>query len=151
MLKEIRQEVARQTIRDTEAKSSEEDDSDEEREVANLKAGLLQNIINILTQRLVLFSLQLRVYEKEETQIVFEELWEDNYRPYLRQAYFNRFKIFLEQARMEKQRQAAAVDHMNEFKAAQVFRAWREARPKRIAYQTRVHHLTQYVAQRKQR
>lgn len=88
LLKEVLQESMRLTITDTRSKSSEEEDSDDEREVSNLKAGLLKNIINILLQRMVLFSLQLRVYEREETSIVFEELWEDNYRAYIQKSYF---------------------------------------------------------------
>ena len=44
-----------------------------------------------------------------------------------------------------------AAGKMRVVKVAQVFKAWRLARPKRIAYQTRIYNLFNYIAKRKQR
>lgn len=52
---------------------------------------------------------------------------------------------------MEKQRERAAQEHIQEFKMAQVFRAWHQARPTRIAYQTRILRITELLAHKKQR
>ena len=116
----------------------DEESNDSEKEVATLKVGLLQNIINILQQKMVLYSLQLQVYEKEETQIVFEEIWEDYYVQALKRSYFAQFKVFLEHSRIKKQKDAAIIGHMNDYRVSQIFYAWRQARPTRIAYQTRI-------------
>ena len=70
MLHEIRKDSIMQTIQNRDLNDPDDDDEescDSDREVANLKVGLLQNIINILMQKMVLFSLQLKVYEREET------------------------------------------------------------------------------------
>lgn len=37
------------------------------------------------------------------------------------------------------------TDHMDDYKLAQVFAAWRDARPKRIAYQKRIQNIVNSI------
>ena len=148
----LREQATQRDMHDDKSKkSSSSRDSDEETEVSNLKHALLQDICKILIQKMVLYSLQLRVYEKEEMQIVFEELWEDTYRKHLQMVYFEQIKKFLSVKRQDRQMLLEVVGRMRMLKLSQLFKAWRLARPKRIAYQTRIYNSFNYIAERKQR
>lgn len=78
-----------------------------------MKKEVLQDICETLQLKIVIYSLQLRVYQKEELSIVFSTLHMETYRKYILQHIWRKIKEYQKISSEKKMRQNFYRDHLD--------------------------------------
>jgi len=60
-----------------------------------LKEDIIRDICSRLSQKMVIYALQLKVYEKEEVRILFDDYWHSVYKFIIQKFYIHQMRKFV--------------------------------------------------------
>lgn len=99
-----------------------------EAQAMNLKHHILRDIVKRLMQKIVIYSLQLRVYHKQETCILFDELFSDLYKKRCLKYTLSQMQIHCQIQKMKRERHEFIYTVMQQFHKARVLNCLRGLR-----------------------
>lgn len=110
-----------------------------------LKADIVRDICSRLSQKMVIYALQLRNYEKEETHILFHEFWLSVYKFIIERFYFEQMKKFVKIRKRQREVQEYATQILTKLKLQRVLDEWKFSKHNRIMFQQRVQNINEIL------
>jgi len=120
-------------------------------QVQSLKHDILLDICSRLRQKIVMYGLQLRVFQKQEVLILFEEYWQNVYKQLLTKYYFHQMKKFILIKRRAAEVQSYAMSLCKSYKLQKIVNTWKRLKPARLLKEQRLQDIDNLVHESKLR